>query len=349
VGGLATTYYGARRYEVAVPQLERAISLSRRTDGLFNMDQLFLLACQADSLTQLGRYQEALRAQDYRVRIVERTYGAEDPRIVPTLESVGRWYSTLGAFEQSRRTLKRAIIIVEKSKGPKDIALLGPLTALAEAYSKQMLTPIQVAPEQGMTLADQTAFEEAQPMMPVSVPGGWKSEYSDGVRLLERAQTIVSEQPSPSPAAVAEIETLIGDWYQARLEVDRARPHYARAWLASSQALEGQKKLSEILFGQPTLLHYVKPPWSGRLMNSTAPNVREKSIQIELTVGADGIPKDAKVVSAETSERMTAEALKAAQTARYRPRMESGTPVETPGVIFRESYRIIVQEEPGKT
>lgn len=345
VAGLATNYYAARRYEVAIPQLERAVALNRRAEGLFNTDQLPLLASQADALTQVGRYQEALRAQDYRVRVVERAYGPDDPRISPTLESVGRWYTSLGAYEQARRTIKRALIVVEKARGPKDLALVGPLTALADAYNKQLLMPVANAAEQGATTADQGAFNEAEPLMPFTVPGSWKSDYSDGVKLLERAQAIVTEQPSPSPAAVAEIETLLGDWYQARLQVDRARLHYARAWHASNQAGSGSTKLSETLFGRPTLLHYVRPSWSGRLTNSSAPNVRERSIEIELTVDADGRPKDPKVISAEMSERMTAEAIKAAQSARYRPRIESGTPVETTGVIFRESYRVVVEED----
>lgn len=139
--GLATTYHAAKRYDVAVLHFERALSMNRRSEGLFNTEQLPLLANYADSLTQLQRYQDALNAQEYSMRVAEREFGKNDPRLAPVFESVGRWLVGLGAYESGRQRIRRAIALVEDARGPNDAALIGPLTALAESYRRQVMDP----------------------------------------------------------------------------------------------------------------------------------------------------------------------------------------------------------------
>ena len=84
--GLATAYYSDRRYDLAAPALDRAVALSRRSEGLFNEDQLPLLAKQADSLTQLGQLEQALQARRYALRLVERKHGQRSLRFAKELE-----------------------------------------------------------------------------------------------------------------------------------------------------------------------------------------------------------------------------------------------------------------------
>jgi tetratricopeptide (TPR) repeat protein len=88
--GLATAYYSARRYDLAAAALDRAVALSRRSEGLFNEDQLPLLVRQADSLTQLGQLDQALQARRYALRLVERKHGQRSLRYAQELESLGR-------------------------------------------------------------------------------------------------------------------------------------------------------------------------------------------------------------------------------------------------------------------
>ena len=126
--GLATAYYSARRYDLAAPALDRAVALSRRSEGLFNEDQLPRLAKQADSLTQLGQLEQALQARRYAVRLVERKHGQRSLRFAQELESLGRWYSVVAAYEASRSTLLKSLRTVEELEGPGSIDLVGPLT-----------------------------------------------------------------------------------------------------------------------------------------------------------------------------------------------------------------------------
>ena len=76
-----------------------------------------LLEKQADSLTQLGQLEQALQARRYALRLVERKHGQRSLRFAQELESLGRWYSVVAAYEASRTTLLKALNTVEKLEG----------------------------------------------------------------------------------------------------------------------------------------------------------------------------------------------------------------------------------------
>jgi tetratricopeptide (TPR) repeat protein len=140
--GLAGVYSSEKRYELAVPAYERALTMSRRAEGLFNEEQLPLLDGYAESLTEMGDYQQALQAYSYGLRVAERRFGAESQQIVERLEEVGRWYTRIGAYDPGRQALRAAVRIVEKKQGPNAIELVGPLTAIAESFRRQLLDPV---------------------------------------------------------------------------------------------------------------------------------------------------------------------------------------------------------------
>ena len=139
--GLASAYHDGKRHDLAVKSFDQAIALKRRHEGLLTARQVPLVEKYIDSLTELGRYQDALQAQKYLLRIATREYGTNSPKLAPTLEDIGRWYASIGAYDQSRRTLKEAIEIVEAAEGPNSPRLVGPLLALGTCNRLQLLDP----------------------------------------------------------------------------------------------------------------------------------------------------------------------------------------------------------------
>jgi hypothetical protein len=61
-------------------------------------------------------------------------------------------------------------------------------------------------------------------------------------------------------------------------------------------------------------------------------------VLVELTVTADARVRDAQVVANDGSPRMAEATLDAAETARYRPRLIEGKPLETADVKFAQTY-----------
>jgi tetratricopeptide (TPR) repeat protein len=344
--GLANAYYDGKRYDLAADAYDRAIMLNRRNEGLFNEDQLTLLDRRADSLTAIGRYEEALQALGYGMRIADRRFGSEDPRTLARLEALGRWYTRVHAYEAARQALRAAVRIIEKRSGPNSPDLVGPLTGIADSYRRQLLDPEAMRESAESERNSMLGDSNSSSGMPGRTPGLLASE---GERALERAVEIVDRQPKPEAWQVADVRTQMGDWYQTRLQTERALPHYKLAWAAAGLApqVEG-KSLRELLFGKPLLLHFPRPTDWDRYAKRPPEEVVARTVEIELTVGADGRVKARKLISNEGDEEMAEETLEAADTARYRPRFVDDNPVETTGVRLTQTYFQPI-EEPAST
>jgi tetratricopeptide (TPR) repeat protein len=344
-GGLATTYHAARRYDLAAANFERAIALHRRAEGLFDEGQLPLLEKQADSLTELERAEEALLAHRYALRIVDRKHGERSLPYARQLESVGRWYTRVRSYEAGRVTLRRSASLVESVAGADSPEMAGPLTGLAENARRWLLDP--------QARAASAADEERRAMfhdaaMPAPPGLSMSTVAGEGLKALERAASIVDASPDSSPTLVAGVHSQLGDWHQARQLPDEARPHYQRAWHAAGAAPDGAA-LQQALFGAPALIRYVLPDGWDRYARRPPEEVERRNVEIELTVTATGEVRDSRAVSGTDDERLVKQALASVATARYRPRLVDGQPVDTAGVKFVQAFYVLLEDEPAGT
>lgn len=342
--GLATTYYAGKRYDLAVQHFDRAVALSRRSEGLFNEAQLPLLDKYADALTEVGRFQDALKVQRYALRIVERKYGAASLRYAAQLETLGRWYTRVREYQPSRAVLRGAIAVVEDARGENAQELIGPLTALSDNDRRQLLDP-QL--QDLATADDQRRALFHDPMAPIGPSLSSSTVASEGQKALERAVAIAGGRPDANPAQLAGLRAQLGDWYQSRQQFDKALPIYQQAWsTAVGQTVDG-KVLTEQLFGRPMLLHYVPPDAWDRYFGRPASETTVRNTAVEVTVTAQGRVTDPKVVADGGDPKLGAQTARAAQSARYRPRFDNGLPVETTGVRIDQPFYVLVEQEPA--
>ncbi len=344
--GLASAYHDGKRHDLAVKSFDQAIALKRRHEGLLTARQVPLIEKYIDSLTELGRYQDALQAQKYLLRIATREHGADSPKLAPTLEDIGRWYSSIGAYDQSRRTLKQAIAIVEAAEGPDSQRLVGPLLALGTCNRLQLLDPAaqqQASPDDGRA----SMFNDPAVMIPSGYSTGMMA--TEGERALQRAADIVDRAPQPSPVQVLTVRTQLGDWYQLRNQPERAGPHYQLAWRAAAQLTEklDGKSYTEVIFGKPVLLHRVRPENWNRYAQRPPTEVEVRNVLVELTVDALGRPDDVRLIDdsgdAKRGDRTVASIR---SSARYRPRFENGAAVATPGVQLSQPWILLLPPPP---
>ncbi len=341
--GLAATYYQGKRYDLAVQHFDRAVALSRRSEGLFNEAQLPLLEKYADSLTQVNRLQDALKVRRYSLRVVERKYGENSLRFAQELESIGRWYAKVRAYDAARGSLRRAIDLVEELKGDNAPELIGPLTGLAECDRRQLLDPtmqqLGSPDEQRAAMFHDSAYAMAPALAASSIA-------VEGQKALEQAVAIASGRPDTPRAQLASVQTQFGDWYQSRQQTDRSTPLYQQAWQsATGQTLDG-KPLTDVLFGRPVLLHYSPPDSWDRYFGRPAEEVTVKNTQVEFVVTAQGRVANPQVIADAGDPKLGAQAAKAALAARYRPRFEKGQPVDTAGVRLDQVFWVLVDSEP---
>ena len=341
--GLGVTYHAARRFDLAATSLERAIALSRRAEGLFNEDQLPLLEKQADALTEIGRVEDALLAHRYALRIVGRHEGERSLAFARQIESIGRWYSRVRSYEAARATLRGAAGLAESIAGPGTTALVGPLTGIADNARRWLTDPI--IRELG-SADDQRSSMFHDPTMPAPPSLSPGTIAAEGLKALERAAAIVDAHPDASPALVAGVHSQLGDWHTARQAPERARPSYLRAWQAAGAAPDGAR-LQQSLFGAPQLIRYVPPDNWDRYARRPPEEVERLDVELELTVTADGGIRDARAVTGDGDEKLTNTALRAAETARYRPRLVDGRPADTPGVRFVQPFYVLREDKPA--
>jgi tetratricopeptide (TPR) repeat protein len=128
---LARSYINARRFPEAIGVLDHARDLSRRSAGLFNVEQSALL----DDLTaaNLGLGNTAL-ARDLQVERLDnavRQFGAGDPRVVPYHDHLGDYLNESRLRGSAREQYAQALAIQEASIGATDARLLATLRKLA--------------------------------------------------------------------------------------------------------------------------------------------------------------------------------------------------------------------------
>jgi tetratricopeptide (TPR) repeat protein len=284
-----------------------------------------------------------LKAQKYLLRIATRQHGATSPQLAPTLEEIGRWYASIGAYDQSRRTLRQAIEIVEAAAGPDSPLLVGPLLAIAACNRRQLLDPAAQPLASPDEQREALFHDPAAMLVPMQVSPA--SLASEGERALLRAAQIVDQAAEPSPVAVLNVRTQVGDWYQVRNQPDRALGHYRQAWQAAARVndkLDG-KSYSEAIFGRPILLHMFRPDGWNRYPKRPPSEVEVRNVVVEYSVSAQGRVESPKVLDDSGDERRGEKTARSLQeTARYRPRLENGEPVATPGVQFSQPWILLL-------
>ena len=346
--GLGYTLAASGRHKEAIPPLERALLIDRRTYGLYDAGQQKVLRQLAESLIQVGRPADAERHVAYLLQLGDRIYGKRDPRQVPILSFAASWRADIGDFISARALYRHAIDVVEQKLGPKDPALIEPLRALAGTYTQEVyfstLGLKTQSRERQPTDADGTSNEQKQ-MNP-------RYLNSEGEKALERAVKILEAQPPSAHDTL--VATLIqsGDWYQIKHAPEKALPYYRRAAALNATLVAAATPTTAQPAGAtaaaaaepeplsfPVRVYYPTPSAATRNMKLPAEQVDERFVEIQFTVTDSGDVSDAKVTEANGTQRQASDALSAIRAARFRPKFVNGEPVATTGMTNREVFR----------
>jgi len=332
--GLGYTLAAAERHKEAIPPLERALLLDRRSYGLYDMAQQTVLRQLAESLVKVGRPDDAQRHVAYLVQLGERVYGKRDPRQVPILCFAAGWHGDLGDFISARAIYRAAIDIVERKLGPNDLASVEPLRGLADTYTQELYFS---------TLGLRTQTIERQP---TSADGSSNQQRelnprylgTEGEKALDRAVKLLEAQPPSAHDTLLETLIQAGDWFQIKHMPEKAMPYYRRAAAVSAKlGATASAQVDPLSF--PVRVYYPTPSQATRNALLPAEQVDERFVQVQFTVTDSGDVEDAKITEANGTQRESADTLAAIRAARFRPKFVNGEPVETTGMTNREVFR----------
>lgn len=88
------------------------------------------LVQQFNQLYREGRFQEAARVGERALRVAEKTYGPQDPKVAETLDALAVTYNALEDFGKALPYIERALAIYERQGGPESKELVSALNTL---------------------------------------------------------------------------------------------------------------------------------------------------------------------------------------------------------------------------
>lgn len=338
LAGLGQMYADMGRHQDAVATLERALIVSRRNSGLFDLSQAELLQQLADSHTEIGGFEEARRHIDYLRGVVDRAYDTRSPKIVPTMNNIADWYSEIGDPLTARLIYRQSIDIIQRTYGKDSPQLTEPLRGFARTYVRELSMPRFQEPKETTNFSINSAPFVPEPLEPrIPLPRNLSNE---GEKALQRAVKLSEQDAVPAELLRAALLEL-GDWYQIKEDTKRAMNTYGRVVDIEAPTPPLANKEDTDQFGFPVRLYYPTPPGALRHLHRSPDDVRERYVVVEFTVTEAGDVANAKVVEEDANNRQVSETLSAISAARYRPRLVDGKPVATTGVRHRQVFRTL--------
>ncbi|HEY6641575.1 MAG TPA: tetratricopeptide repeat protein [Povalibacter sp.] len=334
--GLGYTLAAAGRHDQAIPYMDRALLISRRTAGLFDVSQQGLLRQLATSLTAVGAPAEAERHMIYLRRVGEQAYGKDDPRQIAVLSNVGDWYAEVGQMDMARQNYRAAIAIADRKLGKTSLGVVDPLRSFAASYTREVVLSyygIVSSTDQTSTF-DPSANVSGEPMNP-------RFLSSEGERALARALKVAQTDPETSLQTIVGTLIQMGDWFVMKLQPDKAMPYYEQA--AQRLAKAGPEEADAMLgaaLGFPVQVYYPTPPLATRNLHRAPGETEDHFVQIEFTVQPDSTVTDVRVTDQAANDRQASQVVEAMRAARYRPKFVDGKPVVTPAVSYRQVFKV---------
>ena len=332
LAGLGAVYAAQNQHARAADVLQQALGISRRADGLFNLDQLDILEALIRSYDAIGALEGVDREQRYALQVVQQQYGVEDPRTLPTLVRMADWYERTGRFVPARGLWIRSVEIASRESGGRNAATINGLLGIARTHRLQYVQD----PE---SLAGEIVIDpltgRPDPIMGGGGRAGAVKLDREGETAARQALDILDTTQDPPKALLARTLMELGDWFTTAHDPAAAIPYYQRAWPLIPEMLAPGEQ-NPLLAPRP--MHY-RPP-AGAVRNLVKPDVETVSRKLEfnISVAATGEVTQATPITTDAPEGELSQVVRALEKAWFSPRFEDGQPVATEGFLFAEYW-----------
>lgn len=287
LAGLGESYQQRGRHREAIEIFDRAIHVSRINNGLYDLNQVPLVENLVESLIARGEWEQVHDRNSYLYWLHKRNYGEQDPRMLPVIDKLGRWFINDYALNVNARStnqlmsahslFENATNIISKTYGDSDLRLVDPLRGLVlsnwffatytgnstSQLDKELLSR-SIGPEID---ADRFApnihgninyyggsgviypDDDRSPQLARHI----SSSYVNGKNAISKMVEIYSTNPDAPPGAAAGAKVELGDWYMLFDRWQSAAALYKEAYDALAADDKAAGDLDK-LFGRPVAL-----------------------------------------------------------------------------------------------
>ena len=332
--GLGTVYAATDQHPLAIKEFERAIAVSRRADGLFNLRQLPLLARSADSRFALADYGGVERDHFYALRIAEQNYGYNDPRTLMPAMTLAEFYESLKEFVGARALYLRVRDISMKESGGFNPIAVESLLGIGRTHRLQYTLEPESLESQLPARDDVTGEIVGKVYRESRVPP--PAADRAGLKAIEQALKLLRAVNDPPRPLLAQTLTELGDWYQATQRASIAAPYYAEAstiYTADAESGNGNPLVA------PRMIFYRPPLASTRAVGGIITgDLLIHQAQFSFTITEAGQTENISVVTTDMSDSQLAQSRRAIERAVYSPRFVDGKALVTEGVQFTSKW-----------
>jgi tetratricopeptide (TPR) repeat protein len=334
LAGLGAVYAAQDQHQVAAELFDRALAVSRRADGLFNLQQLPLIDQAADSRYAISDYGGAEREHLYSLKIAEQNYGYGDTRTLPPLLDLGAFYESLREFIAARNMYLRARDVALKP-GVYDPQAVKALNGIARSHRLQYTMDPDTLDSQQAAYDEVTGEMVAKVYKESRVPP--PAADRTGLKAAQTALELLRSTSDPPDALLTETLIELGDWYQATSRPEISTPYYAEAAAIFDAQVEADPLAGHPLKA-PRMVFYRPPLSASRGLNTLSGQYVIRKTVFSFLVSEKGEPRDITVVSTDMEEGQVSQSQRAVGRAIYSPRFVDGQPVSTAGVTFTSEW-----------
>ncbi len=333
LAGLGAAYAAIDQHLLAVDQYQRALAVSRRSDGLFNLSQLPLIEQSAESRYAIEDFKGVESDRMYTLKVLEQNYGYADPRTLPAVLKLASFYEGLREYIAARLMYLRAHEISTKESGGYDPMTIKSLIGIARTHRMQYTMDPDTLESQQPTRDEITGEVVGKVYRESRVP----PPAADRVGLKAADQALAMLRATGDPPRDLMTETLIelGDWYQSTSRPAVALPYYAEA--SGILAQNPDPALGNPLM-VPRMVFYRPPVAASRGLNTLTGEYMIRTTLFNFTVSETGEPQDITVEKTNMSDGQLSQSRRALARANYSPRFVDGKAVATEKVSFTSEW-----------
>ena len=281
--------------EEALDAFQQTAIVTRVNYGPYSPEQTNYLYSVAEVETLLGNPKETIGILQYIYEIHVRTYGADNPELLPVLDELDQWYNKvrpLNALQSRSTDFHNASFIASRRSA---------LTAAKHGMGSREAAAAFRTQGQLHFRAILYMFRTGVPPVPELMIGSgelitpWEAERSMsnhlmlGVECYELAIQSWRQIPDATSVEVAEAMAQLGDWYLVLERFRAAGKQYEQAYRLVSANGENQA-LADAYFGVPAPLRFLRT--EGSFTRDLDPLTNDESLEIVMNVSRDGRVSD---------------------------------------------------------
>ena len=299
--GLGSNYNDMEAYRPALGAFNEARSISRRSYGLLNEDQIPILDRMTTSFLGLNDYEQADAQQLDALYLQQRRQGGNTMEVLPAIYKYARWLRSMGRYDEERLYYLRAMDIIKRRVGKINPAIAKPLRETANSFRAQRF------------------------------PEGL------GASSLKRSIELLKNADPPVPESLAESYRDLGDWYTAFSKIGRGSEEYRRAWEALENAGNGDKLRRE-WFSDPVFVYYEPPSQRGLRPAGSEPGLVDGFVVVQFDLSPTGRTENVTVIDSDPEGKKDDTIARSMRKSRLRPRVVDGEPIRAEGLVRRYTF-----------